>query len=374
MGFWHTGYIEFHEPVGLGTRGFEPSPPKFSCPICGEAYLAPDDLIKHRFESHPLYRPMLFIQGQELGTSRFRVARRLGQADVKLEDCDGAFLNGTRIPVSSVPRVLTQISSGVCQLELGKNDVCTKFELDFCIASEEDLQGIETEFQRLAVARKLDLRSIDEFISASSNFVTAIGYLDGICDYLYGVLAKERSNDSSLSHEKYVNKFNKAVEQLAAYDRPLARIIRSLVEFHFNHFEEAAHLASNERIGRAAASYATWKRGRKITSKQKYFPSVALNNLETSVTDWDTEQIVRWAVRPLEDLTAEIDEMESSLNRGLVEYDSVKVRVLLGETYTVSGDYGRALKHAKELCNLPGLKRWANSVIYAHSDDHNDHH
>ena len=62
----------------------------------------------------------------------------------------------------------------------------------------------------------------------------------GICDYLYGVLAKERSHDASLSHEKYANKFNEAVEQLAAYDRPLARIIRSLVEFHFNHFEEAA--------------------------------------------------------------------------------------------------------------------------------------
>ena len=270
--------------------------------------------------------------------------------------------------------MLAQISSGVCQLELGKNDVSIKFELDFCIASEEDLQGIETQFDRMAIGRKLDIRSIDEFISASSNFVTAIGYFDGICDYLYGVLAKERSHDASLSHEKYVNKFNEAVEQLAAYDRPLARIIRSLVAFHFNHFEEAAHLASNERIGRAAASYATWKRGGKIGSKHGYIPSVALGKLETLVTDWDTEQIIRWAVCPLEDLTAEVDQMESFLKRGLVEYDSVKVRVLLGETYTVSGDFGKALKHARELCNLPGLEGWANSVIYAYSDDHNDHY
>ena len=162
------------------------------------------------------------------------------------------------------------------------------------------------------------------------------------------------------------------MEQLAAYERPLARIIRSLVEFHFNHFEEAAHLASNERIGRAAASYTTWKRGGKIDSKHGHTPSAVLANLETLVTDWDTEQIVRWAVRPLEELVVEVDKMESFLKRELVQYDSVKVRVLLGETYSVSGDFGRALKHATELRNLPGLEGWAKSVICACSDDHND--
>lgn len=364
MGFWHTGYMEFHEPVGLEKRDFEPSLPVFPCPTCGRVYLAPDDLLKHRFASHPLQRPVLFIQRQELGTSRFRVGRHLTLADVRVEGCDRASLNGMRVSVSSIPRMLAEISSGVYQLELGKNDVCRKFEIDFCIASEDDLRGIETEFERMANGRKLDIRSIDEFISASSNFVTAIGYLDGVSKYLYGVLAKERSHDSSLPHEKYVNKFNEAVEQLAAYDRPLARIIRSLVGFHYNHFEVAADLASNERIGRAAGNYATWKRGGKIGSKHGHIPSAALGDRETLVTDWDTEQIVRWAVRPLEDLVVELDNMESFLKKRLVQYDSVKVHVLLGETYSVFGDFGRALKHAKELSNLPGLEGWAKSVMF----------
>lgn len=50
MGFWHTGYSEFHEVEGLGN--FVPNllPPKFSCAYYAELFTSIDDLRIHRFE------------------------------------------------------------------------------------------------------------------------------------------------------------------------------------------------------------------------------------------------------------------------------------------------------------------------------------
>jgi hypothetical protein len=40
MGFWHTGYAEFHEPTGLGTSWstcYTPPPPvRYACEHCSQ--------------------------------------------------------------------------------------------------------------------------------------------------------------------------------------------------------------------------------------------------------------------------------------------------------------------------------------------------
>lgn len=372
MGFWHTGYMEFHEYSGLDDFHLEPPPPRFPCAHCEEIYASFDELRKHRFESHPLRRPTLFLHDQELGTHPVRVTRPLSADDVTTENCDRAFLNGREMSISTLPRVLSQITSNICKLELSKADVSAEFTLDFCIASEDDLKGIEEHFERTALGQRLDIRAIEEFIIATSGFGSALGYCNGICEYLYGVLAKQQAPDSSLPYEEYVKRFNKAAEELVAYERPLARTIGSLIEFHFNHFVEAVRLASETRVGRAATRYASWLQNWKSETEHEAAVSMALSNLDAWITDWETEQIIRWATRPLDHLSQHVTEMESFLNRNLAEYDSVKLHILLGETYAASGDIEKALQHAKTLRNLPGLERWAESMIYAHSEDHNE--
>ncbi len=64
MGFWHTGYMDFHEPTGLDGWVFDPKPPTFPCKHCGAIWNSLDDLRKHRFEKHSLIRPILFIDGK----------------------------------------------------------------------------------------------------------------------------------------------------------------------------------------------------------------------------------------------------------------------------------------------------------------------
>ena len=375
MGFWHTGYIEFHEPDGLDGLCLKPLPPQFPCVHCGEIFTSLDALRKHRFESHPLRRRTMFLQGRELGAHSVRITRKLNVDDVSTDGCDRAVLNGKEIDFSTLPLVLCKVSSDVCRLTLSGAEVSSEFTLEFRIASEKDLRGIEEQFERTVRGRYLNIRAIEEFIDATSRFISAIGYCDGICAYLYGVLAKERALDSSLPYDAYVGKFSKAAEELTGYDRPLARTISSLIEFHFNHFGEAARLSKETRAGKAAERYAAWLQDRAQGIEPEAVPNDMLSKLEALVTDWDTEQIVRWSIRPLHELSQYVDNMESFLNRDTnAEYDRVKLHVLLGEIYTASGDVKKALRHAKALRNLSALEKWAESMIRAHSEDHNDQH
>ena len=371
MGFWHTGYMEFHEAVGLGD--WRPTPPVYRCVHCDAAFSSPDDLRDHRFHAHPLRRPLLLIRGQEIGTHPLRITSTLKASDVRIEECDRAWLNGAEISVARVPSRLARTSSDVVRLVLQKVGVDAVFELDFRVASTSDLEGVEHQFRRTALGRKLDRRAVEEFISAAARFRSAIGYCDGICTYLYGVLSKERGGASSLPYEAYAGKFSKAAEELAVYDRPLAHTIGGLVAFHFNHFRDAAGLATDaSRVGSVSARYAAWlERTRTMLTSLPVVVARA-DPIETLVTDWETEQILRQASRPLAALASTTGELEAFLNRDVAEFDRVKVRMLLAEVYSADGDIERSLKHARTLRNLPALERWSENLIEALSQDDNE--
>jgi hypothetical protein len=315
----------------------------------------------------------MFLRGYELGTQRVRITRKLSPEDVRIPDCDRAVLNGDEIPLSSLPNKLAEIDSDVCRVKLSKSGVDAEFELDIRVASDEDLKGIEEQFMRMARGSRLDIRAVEEFISATSEFRSAISYCDGICEYLYGVLAKERAPDSSLPYDAYIGKFNKAAEELADYDRPLARTIGSLVEFHFNHFRESARLSPVLRVGLVADRYAAWIESRRQTRAPQVSADETVNHIESLLTDWETEQIIRWGSRPLPDLLRDADNIESFLNKDLAEFDRVKLRVLLGEIYAKSGEAKRAIEHAKALRHLASLEKWAEAMIQAMLEDNNDH-
>ena len=181
MGFWQTGYMEFHEPVGFDGAAFKPLLLRGSRVPCVQIYGSMDELRNHRFVAHTLHRPVMFLQGRELRTHPFRITRRISIADVQIARCDRVFFNGSEIGISSLPGTLSEISCDVCRVVLSKSSVEAEFELDIRVASETDMAGIEEQFRRTTLARRLDTRAVDEFISATSEFRSAIGYCDGVC-------------------------------------------------------------------------------------------------------------------------------------------------------------------------------------------------
>ena len=360
MGFWQTGYMEFHEPVGLDGFDCSPSSPTYPCHHCDCVFGTADDLRRHRYEAHPLRRPPLYIRGIEVGSEPRRITQPLREEDVRAEGVTVAVVNGREMPVESLAAFLADMSSDICRVTLRNADVSTDFTLDFCIAEEDHLLGVEAEFQRLVRHARLDTRALEDFISHCRPFTTATRYCGGICSYLYGVLAKEESPDSSLRPDSYISKFNGAAAELSAYDRPIAQQVCALIDFHFNHFSEAIRRAPQSRVARAAARFAEPPAHPKIP---QHPASTTAIYLEQMLTDWTTEQVIRWATRDTASLVPDIDDMQSCRSRSNQEYDKVKLSFLLAEAFAAVGHFAQATRLARSLRNITEFAPWAESLI-----------
>lgn len=186
-------------------------------------------------------------------------------------------------------------------------------------------------------------------------------YCDGICEYLYGVLAKERSPESSLPFHEYREKFNRAADVLRDVERPLARLIQGLVAFHFNHFPVAASCSPSTRLSAASNRYRGWIQKAYEIDEETIGPNAV--SVDRLLTDLDTEQILRWALSPRAETLSQAGELEATIGRDIPEFDRVKLRVLLAEVYGSAGRLADAQRHARELRNNPTLGPWAESVL-----------
>jgi hypothetical protein len=361
MGFWHTGYIEFHEPVGLGD-GYPPPPPVYPCQHCGEEFLTPDDLRAHRFERHPFSRPVLMIRGFEIGSAPVRISRRLSPSQVEALKCETALLNGQPLPPKELGSQLSKLRNETVKIELWNGEIAATFELRICVAGEADLVGVERAFEEVRRQRRLDIRAIEDFIDAGRAFPSAVDYLDGICEYFYSVLAKERAEDSSLPYKQYRAKLSRSADRLKDFRRPLANTIQALIEFHFNHFREAEAFAPGFRVGLTSQRFSRWLTG-DIAAARTIPLSTFDDRLEKSLTDFETERLLKWSLESYDRILQQADEMEALLLKGLPEYDRTKLHILLAENYAEAGRLTDARNHARALRGNPSLSHWAERVI-----------
>ncbi len=363
MGFWHTGYIEFHEPTGLGVT-YVPEKPVYACKHCEQRFDTMDALRRHRFEAHPSRRPELFVRGIELGTTPFRLSRTASPSDFVLERCTDAFVNDQRVPPKDVPARLASINRDKVRVELINEGARSVFELDISIAQERDLKGVEACFLELAKKKELTAKTVESFIEKCKPYTTAEAYYDSICQYLYGVMAKEKDASTSLPYEAYVDRFNQAASALQDYDRRLGRLVQALIAFHFNHFADAADFAPPGRLQRASKQFAaalksaSWKA---IDRAEQHNDSV----LEDLLTDFETLRILRWVEMPANELAGEIENISALIKRDELEYDRLKLTILLAEAAAAAGDMTLAKKTARSLINVPVAARWAERLSAA---------
>ena len=362
MGFWHTGYMEFHEEVGLEGYECQPSTPEYPCPACGKVFSTADALQTHRLERHPLRRPALIVRGAEAGSRPVIVTSKLEADDIVLERCERVLINGREIRAKRLGEELAARSWETCHLIVCGDETQAEFTIEFRIASEEDLAGVEDEFARIAKAKRLDVRTVEDLITATRGFTTARDYSDAICTYLHGVLVKERIAGSPLPYARYNEKYTESVEVLNWYDRPLARAIVSVIEFHHNHFPEAALKGRGSRTGQAAGKFRRWLDPRGDDRANAGQGEGVGNGLDSWVSDEETEQIVFWTLQPMEKLIHEADKMEVFLRRDVADYDRVKVAILLAEMYWATGEKSRASEHAKSVGSRT-LEEWAGTRI-----------
>ena len=364
MGFWQSGYFEFHETDDLcGYSKYYPLKPiVYSCSRCSATFLTADDLLTHRFEKHPQRRPMLLLQGIEVGNATAVINQKLNNFDIALLDCSNAKLNGKEVSISSLSHKLSEITNDTVVVTLCNDSITSDFRISFEVASEEDLAGIDTCFIDVARRGMLDMRSIENFIDSTKPYSSAIQYCDGICEYFYGVLIKEHARGSTLPYDAYRDKFSRAADKLKKFSQPLSMSICALIAFHFNHFTDAMSFGGSTRTGIAAGRFTQWLAGNPNAAFNLRDKSCA-DGLEKMLTDYETEHVLRWSIEPPGIILNQAEELESLIHREIPEYDRTKFRVLLAETYAADGLLTDAHRHLRELINNPNLGPWAENLL-----------
>lgn len=365
MGFWHTGYEEFHEPTGFGDWTGPDLTMRFDCERCSASFDSLEALRKHRFEAHPLRQPRAFFQGLELGAQTVKIRSAFQAQDFEFAMADELRVNGRRMSLSRGLSHLASLHDEFVNLELIGPGVTVTHKVDIRIARDEDLKAVEAALLRMAGLRRLTVETIEILIRDCAAFESAKDYVQGLTRYLYGVLAKERATSSSLHFDDYPSCFNEAEQTLAGFDRPVARLIRALVAFHFNRFADARRLAPTRRLRTAAGAFESLLRVPDGTGGAfgAPFSSKTDSAIDALLTDEQSESILGWLSAGLGGMAVGFRNLEAALVHPWAEYDKLKVKLMLAESCLLNDNAPRARQIARELIGLPETEAWAEGLL-----------
>lgn len=365
MGFWHTGYMEFHEPTGWGDEPrAKPLPPEFPCSQCGLVFMSPDDLAVHLFDGHVSTRPTLSLRGRECGRSRLSVISRTVPEDWTFGNFRQIRVNGALAPEADAKERLSSAALGVVSVVLEGERADQEFEFSFSIANEADLNGVEDRLHELVRGRSLTINSIEAFLDRTSQYPTARAYRDGLANYFYGVLAREGSVESGLRRTQddlpaYTARFDEAVTTLSAFDRPPAEAICGLVAFHYNQFDVALRKTRSPRVARAARRLASLLSGTVPADEEVAIEDRA--SLDYVLSDTEIEKVLSWCCIPLDGSADEaIDQIEAAVSSQQPN-DALKLRVVAAEHYLAAGRRDHGLRHMTDLRHSTLAERWVSS-------------
>ena len=291
-----------------------------------------------------------------------RITRPIGPNEVHTSHCEQAFVNGVSVSPDALGQRLAEVAWDTLTVSLVNEGVSADFSLRVEVALETDIAGVERCFFDVARRGRLDMRAVEDFIAAARAHPTAIAYCDGVCEYFYGVLVKERPEESSLPYEAYRGKFNRAADVLKDFDRPLAHTVGALIAFHFNTFSECTGVPNPSRVGAACARFGRWINGG-TDGVDRGISDPLDDRLERLLTDFETERLLGWSVADLGALQQEAPVMEALVRQDIPEFDRTKLHVLLAELYAHAGDPPAARPHARELRNSPTLGAWSERLL-----------
>lgn len=364
MGFWHPGLYGVYDPTSLVTPRFVPTPVLYTCEVCSRNFRELEDLRRHRFEQHPVRQPALLIRGRPVGSTPLKVQSPLSPGDVVLEDCSQCWVDERPIGVASLRLLLADATTAFHVIRLSNDGARTRVTLDFQVAKEAHLAGVERALARLASRRNLTLDAVGHFTAECREYETGMSYCDGISHYLFGVMAKEQLPGTGLDRDTYPTRYAQAVDQLTDIDRPMARSVRALVSFHFNHFLDAESLAPPGALRSAAGAFAglldglPWHFG-------DGFEVDSQGSVEDLFTDQVTLEILADASKGLASLKWMKDSLLSSLGRMTAGYDKTK-RLLLTAEALSHHDEREAREVAKrllrQLATQDFSRTWADAV------------
>lgn len=350
MGFWHTGYFEFHEPdQGIDLGSWTPPPPRYPCKVCGAEFSSEADLRVHAFAGHPTERPVLILNGRECGQRRLMITYQTSESAWVVKNAGAAWINEQRVAVPDALAYLADQKNGVVDVRLGNAQVKRDFQFEFALAEKEDLEGVETALDHLIRGEDLSPYTIDAFIMRSKKYPTAERYCAALAEYLYGLLEREADGEKlrpdSVYRGAYEDRFDAAVNVLGTFDRPAAEAICGIVAFHYNQFARAMTKTRSDRVAKVAMRFEamltgqTWDRGDLASS--------AHGSLDYALSDAVVADVLRCSAMAIDGTESPLAVNELiALIAGQRPSDEFKLRLIAAEHFLSVGDRISAVRHA----------------------------
>ena len=338
----------------------------FTCEVCGIVFYSVEDLLIHQFDGHSVTRPTIFLEGRECGRSRVTVLTATAPEDWEIVGAELIMLDGKYVDPTQAKSMLSSKAKGFIQVQLTTTGINQTFNLNFEIAEQSDLDGIETALRRFVSRRELNIPSIESFLKETSSYVTCDNYRFGIANYFYGVMAREGSPDSGLNLDisdetPYVRKFEESVDQVMGYVRPGADAICGLVAFHFNQFEVAMRRTFSPRVARAAIRLHQLLNG---DGGQSVKEGIQISDsMDVGMCDGEIEIVLDLCCLPLEAAyTKHFEATLADIDR-FVQFDQLKVRVMATEHFMEIGEFKRAVEVASPLRHNRLSEAWCIGLM-----------
>lgn len=370
MGFWHTGYIEFHEQSGLheheAPRVVATPKPDYECEVCGAAFWSDDKLAHHRMEVHPRRRPQLFLRQMQAFEPLNIVSTPLAVKDVRVVHASRVTLDGNVIDHARLSARLSKMNQGVSDVILSDAGIDTRYRIKFEIANQRDLGEVDRAIFELASRHELTVDRIGDFVARCERYPTVRRYVDGLAQYLYGSLAKEQTGGTHIPYENYRERFNLALESLRGFRTSLSSVVVGLVNFSENVFDGYDLLDHAPRLQGAMQFFSQVLSGHGVPTLEN--PTESLGSSSARVpADAMTENLMGWAhelmrVRRLDD-EALLRKMRQDPRTP--PDDLFKLSILLAEHCLFEGRSEEAQNFARPYTDHPLFRQWAKAVYRA---------
>ena len=362
MGLWQTGYLD---KIDLGYEGceFSTKPKDYICVHCNSSFPTQDAMLQHRFQEHPVRRPTLLLRGEELPSTRKIISRSIRPEDVFAAGYDKITVDDHLLTLDDLGQYLAKCQDGIRSIILQNTDITSVYELQFQIPRTEELAELDIRFFEFMGSGLLDRRAIDGFVESAKRYPTSRRYLDGIAQYLYGILAKDQKGGSCLEMARYKEKYNQALDILHDFETPLARIISGVVNFNFNVFSSYTTLIDAPKLRASMQFFQDTLFGVTELSSMSLSPKGTPSG-EKIPLDSFTDRIIAFSLADNEEHKNDRKKIISSLSDGIYPpEDQFKLRVIAAVFASRQGQETQVRELVRPLINDALYGSWAGKLI-----------
>jgi hypothetical protein len=351
-------------------------PPRtHACPLCDALVPELIELSWHLNEIHPLDRPVLLLRGA--AARRHSVIRRsLDPGDIELVNTTHVRVHENGRHVQSivwddVPRMIAGSRRGVYRLKLENQEprgsAGAEYELRLAIADEAELDAADEMFrQHLAVDLPTSV-GIRCFKEQSEELSTAGRYVDGLIEFVLGVLAKDDRTAAHTPPDDVLRRFKRAVAELAEYDdRPVACAVSTVCRFNLNDVRQITRRTGDPLMDGCVELMRLTAMGGEWNNVTAPPPAASRNPL--CPIDVDTYRVLSafeglFAAGAHECEVASFASLAASAELGSL--DRVKLYVIIAAALAKAGRTEESLGYVRTLRHDPIFGEWAARLIAA---------